>query len=69
MDSTIFKTKKFEFSIEDILNIAKKAGEEVLKIYNKDFEVEYKDDKSPLTKADKIEYPPGGIAPWPPPEK
>ena len=31
-----------------------KAGEEILKIYNKDFTVEYKDDKSPLTEADLI---------------
>jgi len=29
------------------------AGTEILKIYNKDFSVEYKDDKSPLTEADK----------------
>ncbi|WNH08621.1 3'(2'),5'-bisphosphate nucleotidase CysQ [Thalassobellus suaedae] len=28
------------------------AGEEILKIYNKDFNIEYKDDKSPLTDAD-----------------
>ncbi|GAB6045609.1 3'(2'),5'-bisphosphate nucleotidase CysQ [Caminibacter profundus] len=48
-----FKTDKFEFNIDDVLEIARKAGEEVLKIYNKDFEVEYKDDKSPLTEADK----------------
>ena len=30
-----------------------KAGEEILKIYNTDFEVEYKKDESPLTIADK----------------
>lgn len=28
------------------------AGEEILKIYNKDFKIDYKDDKSPLTDAD-----------------
>ncbi|KJD36755.1 3'-5'-bisphosphate nucleotidase [Tamlana sedimentorum] len=28
------------------------AGEEILKIYNKDFSIEIKDDKSPLTEAD-----------------
>ncbi|MCB4798317.1 3'(2'),5'-bisphosphate nucleotidase CysQ [Neotamlana laminarinivorans] len=28
------------------------AGEKILKIYNKDFNIEYKDDKSPLTEAD-----------------
>ena len=32
--------------------IAKKAGEAIMEIYQKDFTVEYKDDKSPLTQAD-----------------
>jgi len=36
-----------------LLEISKKAGEAILKIYETDFEVEYKDDKSPLTAADK----------------
>ena len=40
-----------------ILEIAIKAsieaGKEILKIYNEGFDVEYKDDKSPLTIADK----------------
>ncbi|MCG8569275.1 MAG: 3'(2'),5'-bisphosphate nucleotidase CysQ [Spirochaetes bacterium] len=39
------------------LDIAKKAalsaGKEILRIYQTDFEVTYKDDKSPLTKADQ----------------
>ncbi|RMA93321.1 3'(2'),5'-bisphosphate nucleotidase CysQ [Hydrogenothermus marinus] len=39
--------------IKSLISIAKKAGEEILEIYNKDFEIEYKDDKSPLTEADK----------------
>ena len=30
-----------------------KAGEEILRIYNQDFDVEYKNDSSPLTIADK----------------
>jgi 3'(2'), 5'-bisphosphate nucleotidase len=38
--------------IEDIKNIALKAGQTIMEIYNKDFQVEYKDDKSPLTEAD-----------------
>ena len=33
--------------------IALKAAEQILKIYNTDFDVEYKKDNSPLTKADK----------------
>lgn len=32
---------------------ALKAGEEILKVYNSNFEVEQKDDNSPLTQADK----------------
>jgi len=39
-------------NIEDIKDIAIKAGEVIMEIYNKDFQVEYKDDKSPLTHAD-----------------
>jgi 3'(2'), 5'-bisphosphate nucleotidase len=39
--------------LEKIEIIAKKAGEATLEIYNKDFSIEYKDDKSPLTEADK----------------
>jgi len=41
-----------KIDLKEIENIALKAGEEVIKIYNKDFEIEYKDDKSPLTIAD-----------------
>jgi len=39
--------------IKKIENIAKKAGSAVMEIYSSDFEIEYKDDKSPLTVADK----------------
>lgn len=35
------------------ISAAIKAGEEILKIYNTDFEVEFKEDESPLTIADK----------------
>ena len=41
-----------KISLEDIKEIASEAGKEIMKIYNKDFSVEYKDDKSPLTEAD-----------------
>lgn len=41
-------------NIEDIKQIALTAGVEIMKIYKKDFSVEYKDDKSPLTEADKV---------------
>jgi len=36
-----------------VLEIAEEAGEAIMKIYRTDFKVEYKDDKSPLTAADK----------------
>jgi len=43
--------------IKEILSLsirsAVEAGEKIMEIYNKDFSVEYKDDKSPLTDADK----------------
>lgn len=41
-----------DINIEDIKNIALKAGDVIMEIYNKDFNIDYKDDKSPLTEAD-----------------
>jgi len=41
-----------KIDIEDIKYIAVKSGNAVLNIYNQDFDVEYKDDNSPVTKAD-----------------
>ena len=35
-----------------VITIAKKAGEAIMNIYQKDFIVEYKEDQSPLTEAD-----------------
>lgn len=37
-----------------IEGIAKAAGDAIMQIYQKDFTVEYKDDKSPLTEADTL---------------
>lgn len=46
-----------EVKIQDIIKLANKAGEEILKIYNSDdFSVEYKDDNSPLTRADRTAH-------------
>ncbi len=42
--------------LEILINIVKSAGNEILKIYTKDFEVEFKDDHSPLTEADKASH-------------
>ena len=39
-------------SIDAIIDIARQAGEAILSIYNTDFSVEEKSDKSPLTEAD-----------------
>ena len=42
-----------QIDIQDIVTIAKEAGNAIMKIYKQDFEVEYKQDSSPLTLADK----------------
>ncbi len=41
-----------KINIKDVRNIAKEAGDAIMKIYKKDFRIEYKDDSSPLTEAD-----------------
>ena len=42
-----------QIDIQDIITIAKEAGNAIMQIYKQDFEVEYKQDSSPLTLADK----------------
>jgi 3'(2'), 5'-bisphosphate nucleotidase len=42
-----------QINIQDIVSIAKEAGNAIMQIYNQDFEVEYKKDNSPVTQADK----------------
>ena len=39
---------------KDIASIARRAGAEIMKIYQSDFEVMTKADKSPVTKADQV---------------
>jgi len=41
-----------QIDLEKVITIAKDAGDEIMKIYEKDFSVDYKEDKSPLTEAD-----------------
>lgn len=41
-----------QVNLKDIIDIAKEAGDAIMKIYEKDFRIDYKDDKSPLTEAD-----------------
>jgi 3'(2'), 5'-bisphosphate nucleotidase len=42
-----------KIEIHEITAIAKRAGDAIMKIYRKDFSIEYKDDNSPVTEADK----------------
>ena len=42
-----------QIDIQDIVAIAKETGDAINQIYSQDFEVEYKQDNSPLTIADK----------------
>jgi 3'(2'), 5'-bisphosphate nucleotidase len=42
--------------IESVVSIGRLAGQEILNIYESDFEVETKDDNSPLTAADKAAH-------------
>ncbi|RLJ70434.1 3'(2'),5'-bisphosphate nucleotidase [Hydrogenivirga caldilitoris] len=39
--------------ILDVINIALKAGEEILKVYEGNMSVDYKEDRTPLTEADR----------------
>lgn len=42
-------------NLQDMLNvftIAKQTGEKIMKVYQKDFSVEYKEDQNPLIEAD-----------------
>lgn len=45
-----------KINIQDIIHIAKQAGDAIMRIYQKDFAVEYKGDQSPLTEADKAAH-------------
>ncbi len=42
-----------QINIQDIVTIAKEAGDAIMQVYKQNFEVEYKQDSSPLTLADK----------------
>lgn len=42
--------------IQPVIEISARAGERILEIYNTEFEVETKDDKSPLTAADRASH-------------
>jgi 3'(2'), 5'-bisphosphate nucleotidase len=42
-----------QIDIQDVVSIAKEAGNAIMQVYKQDFDVEYKQDSSPLTLADK----------------
>ena len=42
-----------QIDVQDIVTIAKEAGTAIMQVYKQDFKVEYKQDSSPLTLADK----------------
>lgn len=45
-----------KIDVQDIVALARKAGEAIMAIYQKDFKVEFKADESPLTEADKAAH-------------
>lgn len=45
-----------KIDVKDVVSLAKQAGEAIMEIYKKDFEVEFKADESPLTEADKAAH-------------
>jgi len=47
---------EYESWLEAVKTIAREAGEEIMKVYAGDFDVELKDDRSPLTLADKAAH-------------
>lgn len=42
-----------KIDVLDLIEIAKKAGKAIMEVYSKNFDIEYKEDNSPLTQADK----------------
>ncbi len=51
-----FRVNYKDIKVEIICNIARQAGDAIMAIYEGDHAVEYKDDKSPLTAADKASH-------------
>ncbi|MEA1988719.1 MAG: hypothetical protein U9N57_05880 [Pseudomonadota bacterium] len=43
-----------KINVQGIVTLAKQAGEAIMEIYQKDFEVEFKTDESPLTEAGQL---------------
>jgi len=49
-------TSDIDSLLPDIITLARRAGQEILNIYNSDYEVEIKADDSPLTAADQASH-------------
>lgn len=45
-----------KIKVEDVIDLARKAGDAIMQVYQKDFTVEFKEDQSPLTQADKAAH-------------
>lgn len=45
-----------KIDIQDVVKIAHQAGHAIMEVYAKDFDVEFKEDQSPLTEADKAAH-------------
>ena len=43
-----------DIDIDYLLSLTRQAGEAIMEVYKRDFAIEYKDDHSPLTEADKL---------------
>ena len=43
-----------QIKIDEIISIARNAGDAILEIYNNNFAINYKSDNSPLTEADLV---------------
>ncbi len=46
-------TNAYSVGIGPLLDVARRAGAKIMEIYARDFEIDYKEDESPLTEADK----------------
>jgi len=45
-----------KINTQDVVAVAKQAGQAIMEIYQKDFDIEFKADESPLTEADKAAH-------------
>ena len=52
-NATVTRERRNQIDIQNIVAIAKEAGNAIMQVYKQDFKVEYKQDNSPLTLADK----------------